>query len=829
MMELFYFRKDIDKFQNLFYEKILHELLGNNFLCKFYESELFLYFMKFHHFSSSATVISQSKQDLSTQQHQQHHHYQQDFLSYYLKRIIILPSHFSVHQTNYSLESSDEKADRDYQDALFFPILAIFRYSHDQGNQKYICEKSMFAKVDDPSKHHPDLQEIKKLSSRYFLSDLGRVSSFRGGSLRNFRLEGKPSISVSTQRAPLNQLYCCQLIIPFIPRNEPNEFELTESSASTSINEEDSLDFIDSIDSRLEFLQVKEVISLQAESLSTSTTQAVKSSVLESIISLSSTASSTTTPSVPATRHKRSFSQNIQQSAKDLLNNGMKMPIDIFHTPSSSKSMMPFTSISKSQDSSDSDFPVAYPPTPINSSSTSSSRAHRHSHTNRTITENESHFYREGIAITLITRFPLFESIRHQLLEHYSPFLGELLAETGIIKDNEKLQEKVLAHSAEFLSNIKRNDLPDQSLDALFAEFHFELIEEMLTFPMIVILFFGMLMEFKIAFILDEASIFESWNDSLVLIILEWMKCCLSPLTWEYPALSFLPLPVIEELIECPTPYFIGMSLASFRSLQASGKIAFCSSSNGSQVHNVSHLLVFHLTTKEIIIPSIEITSSTDRDYQELSFLNHLLDLTDYHRQHHSINQSRGFPSVSSLFSSSRFPLLEKMKLILFPGLTRLTEGSHIVPSHQYSILSTSSTHESQDALQFPKELFSLYSSFPSSDSCLPEKSFQLTVLLRSFVEQLLSHWDYCSLPILNPRNCRIIDKVLFDEKMFLLLKLQQIAALSSASVNNLAENSQFLPFLLSLPNFTIFMESFLRTQSFSSFLSFHSSQLMSQ
>jgi hypothetical protein len=763
-----------------------------------------------------------------------------------------------------------------------------------KSSSEYVLKKSFLAPLKEVISHNEDLTEIRKISSIYMIPELKEfysscMETTAGNDekeiifkWRNFVLEGKPteltsksasnnissnSPSSFSSQMKLNQFYCCQLLIfqndkthPIEVKNQGNDINNEETSNLSSEN--------------IEFIQTKETISIN----SISKTLVAAPPKEEEVVPLTHSDPPVEENIVSkgfSSLHRRSltFSASLQQTARDLLggkkeNNGNSNTSNWILLPTGSRDENDLPVPSQiAEKSALSSFTTPEVEIPLTERSKVCSTMIP---TQLTPRSSPSCFI-----ISFLTKEKLFQSLREKLIHYYYPFIQQKMMKSTELDKNKKsksVSEDLLLHSFNVLPlmNEKSKDESDSTSihasSSLEKEFSFDIIEEILSLPVIVVLFFSLLMEMKILLVIDTSDQSIHSDDSLVVIIMEWLKDCLFPLQWEYPCLSLLVLEVVEELLECPTPYFVGISSATYQSLLSSSKISLSSREDNTnkecnsnketkiQLHNIKNLIIVNLKSHEIIYPQPEedefssltcsfptVNSSSSDSSKEIPFLQ---TLETHCLKSVSINpEDNSCMNVKSK-KNCYFPLLSILQSIYFPLLSSFSFQSAVssfssstsptLPLDQSSPIfqhatslptvssSNTSSHNSltaEDEISyFPPELFSnqhRYGEFfLTKDNRNLSKSHRVSRFFKLFINELLSNWQYCSLPFYSSSSTPpVVDKILFDEKLFLSLKLQQ----------SVQKNS-----LLSLPEQSIFIKSFLHSQSFSAFLSNHSNSLPS-
>jgi hypothetical protein len=361
---------------SLVLQKIVLEFLSKNWIMKYYESELFLYYMKMVYQQNEGKETSSI--DLKS------------FLSYCSKNIVSVPSHMRFHHSNPLLllfaDSSSDCSTYNEEDTIIgifeltrsssslssssaavptiglssgkkrlfeqrqHRVLSSSSFPDQKSSSEYVLKKSFLAPLKEVTSHNEDLTEIRKISSIYLTPELKEfysscMEATAAGhddekeiicKWRNFLLEGKPTeltikstsnnISSNSQSSfssemKLNQFYCSQLLIFHNDKNHPVEVNTQENDMN---NEETSSPSSESI----EFIQSKETISINSIS---KTLVAAAPPKEEGVVVPLTTHSDPPVEENIASKgfsslHRRSltFSASLQQTARELLGGGKK-------------------------------------------------------------------------------------------------------------------------------------------------------------------------------------------------------------------------------------------------------------------------------------------------------------------------------------------------------------------------------------------------------------------------------------------------------------------------------------------------------------------------
>lgn len=328
-------------------------------------------------------------------------------------------------------------------------------------------------------------------------------------------------------------------------------------------------------------------------------------------------------------------------------------------------------------------------------------------------------------------------------------------------------------------------------------EFSLSVVSELLSLKLLLTLYFAVLLECKIAFISppDSTSICGGvTSDTFTVLILEWLKACLLPLTWEYPITSsMLPAPAVMEMIHCPTSFFIGMTSITFQQLlrERAIKLSYQINAISESKHNISNLLIFDIHNQVIIFPQ------DDRDNRETAFLK-----TIYHRSNQKV--AYGIPP------DPIFPLLQSLQKIFYPNCfsyVRMWE-SKATPIKQEARKGIE-----EEFLTLPHNKLTSFTpvdlSFPRPNLLPPDESAILQ-LLQNFTKELLLGAEECCLPIIKTEK---VEQILFHEDLFFSFKYNQIlTSINQARANEIS--------ILMTPSLSILLQSFVCSQAFSNFLS---------
>jgi hypothetical protein len=364
---------------------------------------------------------------------------------------------------------------------------------------------------------------------------------------RNFLLEGKPteltskstSNNISSNFPPcfssemkLNQFYCCQLLIsqsrndhPVEVANQENDMNNEETSSLSSEN--------------IEFIQSKETISINSISETLVTAPQPKE---EEAVPVTTHSDPPVEENIVSkgfnSLHRRSltFSASLQQTARELLGGGKKENNNGNNSKNTSNNWILLPTGSRDENdllpvpsqvcekAALSSFTTPEVEIPLTERSKLLSSYSTVISTQLTARSSSPSCF----IISFFTKEKLFQSLREKLIYYYFPFIQQKMKSTELDKNKKgkSVHQELLLHSFNVLPlmNEKSKEETTFLTKNLEKEFSFDIIEEILSLPVIVVLFFSLLMEMKVLLVIDTSDQNIHSDDSLVMIIMDWLK-----------------------------------------------------------------------------------------------------------------------------------------------------------------------------------------------------------------------------------------------------------------------------------------------------------------
>jgi hypothetical protein len=795
-------------------------LFDEGLLIRYFESELYLYSIQAieeeERNNDNDTLVEKSSLScLLSLQNQ---------LNYLCEKIVTIPSFIQLHHchTSYHLEQqslSSLKADFDQSDSLILIFEITSLDSDDKiGKEEGLFEirKSFFGKINkDFTQSNHMIAEIKKLPFLYFLPDwkhyISPVNDLCLSCLtfKNFMLYSNREQENSFDSAN-NHYYGCHMII----RNKEDD------DNSSLILNLDELEFPDDTIQYVSYVEninknvVKETNLVESHTPFRQQNASISSSFFQS--NEKTTAQSLFDPKETKSSHIRTTSSELfslahgfYETTKNQVNKLSQYSMTkgkMIHGIDRSGSTEEWNIIKRSFGCGSQDSGVipdaALSPnlheemllSPVSDTGTGSEhmvdkdflfsilQKHKqesssHSPAARKEKEDEqgespnSDKSPSFIVVTVLTDEPCFSSLRSHLADSF-------------LKEKKENASK-LSLSPEHIVNALNFHLPENPLKT--TEFHFDLIPDLLSYRSILTLYFAVLLECKIAIIIDDSPYLERNDISNLIILFEWIHSVIFPLKWQYLCSSLLPLPALEEILSCPTPYMVGMTKDSFRSLMKDSLILVSpvidvSGYSNQQTHNIQNLVIFNLGKDEIVFPEESLSTN------EILFL----------KKNLCIQQTTQFMN---------YPLFDELRKLYFPTFqfSYCAELGLINEKRKQLISVCLQTTSSSLPTTVPSSLTCNAPSF-NNDS-VAEK---VTQVFQLFTHRLLCGVNYCCLPVFHRSKVSLLNnsfpEILFDEKIFHMLKTQEIS-ISTFPV-------------LFIPSFDEFLHTFVHCQAFSMFVS---------